>query len=87
VHEESTGCRLRIAGWGLRATVDVSAPADAVVAWDYPAPDPAAPPRDVVNCSVADVTLQVERSGRPPRRLVAAASGVYERGQERTGAP
>ena len=85
VREEPTGCRVRIRGWGLRATVDVSAPADAFAAWDYPAPDPAAPPRDVVNCSVADLTLQVERSGQPTRQLVAAATGVYERGRERTG--
>lgn len=84
VREEGTSCQVRISGWGLRVSVDVSAPADAVASWDYPAPDPARPPRDVVNCSVADVTLQIERSGRPVQRLTATASGVYERGRERT---
>lgn len=83
VREEPTGCRLRISRWRLRVTVDVSAPAAAFVAWDYPAPDPARPPRDVVNCSVADVTVQLERPRRPVQRLVATASGVYERGRER----
>ena len=65
------------------ATVEVSAPESACVAWDYPAPDPAAPPRDVVNCSVADVTLRLEQPGRPAVRLAATATGVYERGRER----
>jgi hypothetical protein len=38
-----------------------------------------------VNCSVADVTVRIERPGRPAQRLVATASGVYERGRERPG--
>ena len=87
VDAEATGSRVRISGRGLRVTVDVEAPEDSFVAWDYPAPDPARPPRDVVNCSVADVTVQVEHRGQPLRRLVAAASGVYERGRERTDRP
>lgn len=84
VHEEAAGSRVHVSARGLRVTVDVSAPPGSFVSWDYPAPDPGRPPRDVLNCSVADVTLEVEHGGRPAQRLVAAASGVYERGRERT---
>jgi hypothetical protein len=81
VAESATGCRVRLRGRSSTITVTASAPAAAFVAWDYP--NPSGPPRDVVNCSVADVVLRTERPGATPDELTARARGVYERGRER----
>jgi hypothetical protein len=80
VDEEPGRCRLRIGGRGLRVTAEVSAPPEAFVSWDYP--NPSGPSRAVVNCSVADLSVRIDRAGRAPERLVAQATGVFERGRE-----
>jgi hypothetical protein len=79
VREEPGSCRLRISGRRLRLTADVSAPPDAFVSWDYP--NPSGPPRAVVNCSVADLSLRVDRRRQPPVEWTSAGRAVYERGR------
>jgi hypothetical protein len=72
-------CEVRIAGPKLTVTVSADAPAEAFALWDYANPDGSL--HQVLNCSVADVSVCVERSGRPPVELSAAARGVYELGR------
>jgi len=85
VREEPARCQVRISGRRLRLTAEVSAPADAFVSWDYP--NPAGPPRTVLNCSVADLSLRAERPRQPPVEWTAAARAVYERGRSTTDPP
>jgi hypothetical protein len=80
VREEPGGCRLRLGGHGLRLSAVLTAPPGAFVTWDYP--NPSGPPRTVVNCSVADLTVSLDGPGRQVERLTAEASAVYEHGRE-----
>jgi hypothetical protein len=69
----------QLAGPGVRARVTLRAPEPQTVAFTY-----ADPGRDevheVLNCSLAELHLRVERSGRPPVELATAHGGVYELG-------
>jgi hypothetical protein len=60
----------------------IAAPAKDFVGWVYA--DPKGPEHNVVNCSIADLELMVERKGRSPRRLSLAAAGAYEFGMRET---
>jgi hypothetical protein len=79
VSESLTGCEVALAGGGATVAVSVSAPGEAFARWDYANPDGAV--HQVVNCSVADLSLRVTRDGRPPVELSAPAGGVYEFGR------
>jgi hypothetical protein len=72
-------CELRIPGRKVTVRVSAGAPPDAFAPWDYADPDGSM--HQVLNCSVADVSACVERSGHPPVELSAAARGVYELGR------
>ena len=78
VAETEDSCVLRIPGRGAQVTVSVSAPADALARWDYA--NPAGGLHDVVNCSVADLAVRVERPGTGVVEISAPARAVYELG-------
>jgi hypothetical protein len=76
-------CDLRIpAADGAVVRGSVSAPLDRFVGWTYA--DPAGPGHHSLNCSIADLDLTVERSGRPPLRVAVPGAATYELGTRRT---
>jgi hypothetical protein len=78
VAETEDSCVVRIPGKGATVTASGSAPADAFAHWDYSNPGGGA--HDVVNCSVADLAIRVERPGRDVIELTAPNRAVYELG-------
>jgi hypothetical protein len=56
-----------------------AAPPEAFATWDYANPDGSL--HEVRNCSVADLSVQVERSGSPPVELTAPGRAAYELGR------
>jgi len=65
-------------GLGVAVRVTVVAPAGQTVAYVYA--DPAGGEHVALNCSIAEVRLRVERSGRPALELASAFGGAYELG-------
>jgi hypothetical protein len=78
VAETADSCVLRIPGIWATVTASVSAPTEAFARWDYANPDGRV--HDVVNCSVADLAIRVERPGRDVLELIAPSRAVYELG-------
>jgi hypothetical protein len=74
-------CHLRIPAAGGTVTATVSAPDDAFVGWDYADPDPRHPAHRVLNCSVADLKVNVARRGGPLVELRASGHAAYEWGR------
>lgn len=65
-------------GDGLVVRAEVSAPRADVVGWVYS--DPAGGEHHTAHCAIADMTLTVERDGRPPLTLTARGGATYELG-------
>ena len=63
---------------GVRVHAAIRAPERQTVGWIYA--DPAGGEHHVANCSIAALTLRVERRGRPPLELATAHGGAYELG-------
>ena len=82
IGETPTGCDFVLPGKDIRVRGRVSAPAKEFVGWVYA--DPKGPEHNVVNCSIADLELEIERKGRSTRRLSLAAGGAYEFGMRET---
>jgi hypothetical protein len=82
ISETSTHCEFVLAGDDLEVRGWIAAPAKDFVAWVYA--DPKGPEHNVVNCSIADLELIVERKGQPTRRLSLAGGGAYEFGMRET---
>jgi hypothetical protein len=80
VAETTTGCELRLPVRGGTVTASVTAPESAFVEWDYA--QPTGGTSRVVNCSVADLTLRVDRKGTAPIELAGAGRAAYELGRE-----
>jgi hypothetical protein len=78
VAETEDSCVLRLPGQGATVTLSVSAPAEAFAHWDYAGPSGGV--HHVVNCSVADLTVRVERPGRDVVELSAPGRAAYELG-------
>jgi hypothetical protein len=78
VAETEDSCVLRLPGKGVTVTASVSAPAEAFARWDYANPDGGV--HDVVNCSVADLAIRIERPGGDVLELAAPSRAVYELG-------
>jgi hypothetical protein len=72
-------CVLRLPGKDVTVTATAAAPADAFVEWDYADPDGSG--HRVVNCSVADLTVRVERAGAGAVELAGPSRGAYELGR------
>ena len=82
VAESPTRCEFVLPGEDLVVRGSVAAAAKDFVGWVYS--DPKGPQHHVVNCSIADLELTVERNGRPPRRLSLSQGGAYEFGMRET---
>jgi hypothetical protein len=77
--EDRCDVRLPTAGGGsVYATVQ--APSAAFARWDYPQPSGSA--STVVNCSVADLRMEVALKGLPSVELTGSGRAVYELGRE-----
>jgi hypothetical protein len=82
VKEAPTACEFVLPGKDVVVRGRVSAPRKDFVGWVYA--DPKGPEHHTVNCSVSDLELTVERSGRPDRKLTLAAGAAYELGMRET---
>ncbi len=82
ISETSTHCEFVLPGDEIEVRGWIAAPAKDFVAWVYA--DPNGPEHNVVNCSIADLELIVERKGRPTRRLSLGGGGAYEFGMRET---
>jgi len=76
---EDDHCVLRLPGKHVTVVATASAPAEAFVEWDYANPDGSM--HRVVNCSVADMRVRVERTGKEPVTLSAPHRAAYELGR------
>jgi hypothetical protein len=81
VDASSDRCRVRLPSAAGSVTAAVSAPSAAFVEWTYADPDRGRPSRRVRNCSVADLTLTVDRRRAAPVELRASGSAAYEWGR------
>jgi hypothetical protein len=82
IEETPSVCSFVLPGKDVVVRGRVSAPEKDFVGWVYA--DPKGPEHNVVNCSVADLELTVERPGLPARELTLAAGGAYELGMRET---
>lgn len=82
VREEPTSCSFDLAGKGVKLSGTVEAPAKDFVAWIYA--DPVGPEHNTLNCSISDLTLDVEIDGGPGERLVVSRGAAYEFGTRET---
>ena len=82
VEDSPTACSFVLPGKDVVVRGRVSAPQKDFVGWVYADPD--GPEHNTVNCSVADLELTVERSGRPDVELSLAAAAAYECGMRET---
>jgi hypothetical protein len=82
IAETPTSCDFVLPGKDMQVRGRVAAPAKDFVGWVYA--DPKGPQHNVVNCSIADLELTVERKGQPARRLSLAGGGAYEFGMRET---
>ena len=78
VRETPTGCEFTLPGKGLKVKGRVSAPRERFVGWVYA--DPEGPDHNTVNCSIAEMELELERDGEAPLRLRSAHGAAYELG-------
>jgi hypothetical protein len=78
VDEAPDRCRFALAGRGVRVRGEVSAPRSAFVGWVYADPDGSE--HHTVNCSAADLELDVELDHGGPLGLRCDAGAVYELG-------
>jgi hypothetical protein len=78
VRETPDACDFLLTGNGIRVSGRVEAPRKDFVGWVYADPD--GPDHNTVNCSVADMSLRVERDGAPPRELAIGGAAAYELG-------
>jgi hypothetical protein len=78
VREHPERATFTLPGDGLVVRGEVSAPRADVVGWVYS--DPSGPQHHTAHCAIADMTLTVERTGRPPLTLHVAGGATYELG-------
>lgn len=78
VVETPEGCRFTLPGAGVTVTGTVSARREHLVGWVYADPDGSE--HDAVNCSIADLAIEVDLEGSPPLSLRAPGSATYELG-------
>jgi hypothetical protein len=82
VDERPDGARFTIAGKGVTVRGRVGSDRANFVGWVYADPD--GPEHNTVNCSIAEMSLTVERDGRPPLELHTPHGAAYELGMRET---
>ena len=78
VVETPEGCEFTLPGTGITVRGRVSARRQDLVGWVYADPDGSE--HDTVNCSIADLEVDVSLDGSPPLSLTAPGSATYELG-------
>src|SRR5215210_163885 len=78
VDERPDSVEFVLPGKDARVRGFVSAPRERFVGWAYADPDGSG--HNTVNCSIADLRLDVERKGRPPLSLALRGGAAYELG-------
>jgi hypothetical protein len=78
IEEQPERAAFTLPGEDLVVRGEVSAPRADVVGWVYS--DPVGPQHHTAHCAIADMTLTVERAGRPPLTLAVAGGATYELG-------
>jgi hypothetical protein len=78
IAERATACDFELPGKGLKLRGRVSSEARNFVAWVYA--DPKGPEHNTLNCSIADLELEMERPGQRPLRLELSGGAAYEIG-------
>jgi hypothetical protein len=82
VRETPHGAQLVLPGKGVKVSGRVGAEAERFVGWEYADPDGGG--HNAVNCSIASMTLTVERDGRPPLELHTDHGATFELGMRET---
>jgi hypothetical protein len=82
IEESPDGCSFVLPGKNIVVRGRVEAPRKDFVGWVYA--DPTGDVHNTINCSVADLTLTVERPGVPDRILTLPAGAAYELGMRET---
>jgi hypothetical protein len=85
IDERPDFARFRVPGVGLTIEGEVSAPRDRIVGWVYADPDGSE--HNTANCSIAELTLTVSRTGAPaapPVTLHTPHGAAYELGMRET---
>ena len=82
VEDAPTSCSFQLAGDGIKVRGTVSSEPRNFVAWIYA--DPKGPEHNTLNCSIADLELEVLRKGTEPERLQVAGAAAYEIGMRDT---
>ena len=82
VSERPDGAEFTMGGKGVRVRGRVGADRKDFVGWVYADPD--GPEHNTVNCSIAEMTLTVERAGKPPLELTTPHGAAYELGMRET---
>ena len=82
VEEEPTSCGFVLTGKNVEVRGHVFAEPRDFVAWVYA--DPVGPEHNTVNCSIANLELEVERKGRETVSLTCAGAAAYELGMRAT---
>jgi hypothetical protein len=78
IDESPNRARFVLPGDGITVRGEVGADRSDIVGWIYSDPDGGR--HDAVNCSIASMTLTVERDGADPVELSTAGGAVYELG-------
>jgi hypothetical protein len=82
VRETPQGAQLVLPGKGVKVSARVGAEAHRFVGWEYADPDGGG--HEVVNCSIASMTLTVERDGGGPLELHTDFGATFELGMRET---
>jgi hypothetical protein len=82
ISEHPTSCDFRLAGKGLKVRGRVGSEARNFVAWVYA--DPKGPEHNTLNCSIADLELEIARPDGAPQRLELHGGAAYEIGMRDT---
>jgi hypothetical protein len=78
IAEGVDGCDFVLPGRGLSVRGTVRAARKDLVAWVYA--DPAGGEHDIVNCSIASISMTLLRTGRPPLPIACEGAAAYELG-------
>jgi hypothetical protein len=83
IHEHPTSCDFLLRGRDVSVKGKVWAESKDFVGWVYA--DPSGPEHHTLNCSISNMELLVERSGRPAETLALRGGAAYEFGSRDSG--